>query len=292
MRIVVFGGTGFLGRRVVERLLRAGHAVRVASRHPATAAHGEAVFADVRDEESVADALAGADGAVNAVSLYVERGGTSFEDIHVDGARRVARRAAATGLRLVHVSGIGADARSGSAYVRARGRGETAVRGALAESTLLRPSAMFGDGDGLLASLDAVTRLPVVPLFGRGDTRLQPVYAGDVAMAAVRALEIPGAAGRTYELGGPEVFTYRALIERLLAHAGRRRVLLPVPFALWRAGARVLGLLPSPPLTIDQVILMQRDNVASEDLPGLPGLGLAPTPVAARLPSRGGGPPG
>jgi uncharacterized protein YbjT (DUF2867 family) len=284
MRIVVFGGTGFLGRRVAERLLRAGHDVRVASRHPETAEHGDAVYADVRDEASVADALAGTDGAVNAVSLYVERGGVSFEDIHVDGARRVARRAAAGGLRLVHVSGIGADARSDSAYVRARGRGETAVRGALAATTLLRPSAMFGDGDGLLASLDAVTRLPVVPLFGRGDTRLQPVYAGEVATAAVRALEAPAAAGRTYELGGPEVFTYRGLLERLLAHAGRRRVLLPVPFALWHGGARVLGLLPSPPLTIDQVILMQRDNVAAEGLPGLADLGIVPTPVEAKLP--------
>lgn len=296
MVIVVFGGSGFLGSRVVEELLHAGTSVRVATRHPdavrppaaakAGTARFEAVYADVRDEGSVATALAGSDGAVNAISLYVERGDATFDAVHVQGARHVARQMATAGLdRLVHISGIGADRSSGSAYIRARAHGEEAVRAALPAATIVRPSAMFGPGDALVANLDAITRLaPVIPLFGQGETRLQPVCVGDVAAAAARLVQRTESRGETYEFGGPEVLTYRSLVERLLAYTQRRCVLLPVPFGVWDLVARGLGALPSPPLTKDQVALMKRDNVAADDRPGFAELGMAPTALDKMLP--------
>ncbi|MEX2644548.1 MAG: complex I NDUFA9 subunit family protein [Acetobacterales bacterium] len=301
--IVVFGGSGFLGAHIIGHLLRAGRGVRVATRHPERVRRPpegpadppfEAVKADVHRAEQVAATLDGAEGAVNAVSLYVEHGGATFRSVHVEGARTVARQAAKAGVgRLVHLSGIGSDPRSEARYIRARGRGEEAVREALPEATLFRPSVMFGPDDGLLTTLDGITRsMPVIPLFGSGSTRLQPVYVGDVAAAAERALALPEASGRTYELGGPEVMTYRVLVRRVLTHTGRRRLLVPVPFSVWTAMARAAAAMPSPPITVDQVELMRRDNVAAPDIRGLPDLGLGPTPVGDILPGVVPGRPG
>lgn len=281
--ITVFGGTGFLGRAVVRRLAAAGTPVRVAARHPAAPAPpegggaGEPTMADVRDEGAVARAVAGAAGVVNAVGLYLERGGATFDAVHVEGAARVARLAREAGVeRLVHVSGIGADPRSRSRYVAARGRGEARVREQYPGAVILRPSVLFGPGDAFLRTLASVTRLPAVPLFGDGGTRLQPVHVDDVAAAVARALEEPGTAGRTYELGGARVHSYRAIVAAVLAHHRRRRPLLPVPFAAWRLLAALASVLPAPPLTRDQVALMEVDSVVGTDAGTFADLGIEP----------------
>ncbi len=287
--VTVFGGTGFLGRRIVARLLEQGCAVRVAVRHPERARTEQqgpgqlkAVEANVRDEEGVAAALEGAQAAVNAVSLYVEHGEVTFQEIHVEAAGRVARLGRAAGLdRLVHVSGIGSRPDSPSPYVRSRAAGEAAVRKGFGSATLLRPSVLFGPGDAFLSTLVRLVRLPVAPLFGRGETRLQPVFVDDVAAAAAGALD---AAGGLYELGGPRVYSYRELVETVARAGGRRPLLLPVPFPLWSFGAQLFSVLPNPPLTSDQLALLKEDNVADEQAKGLAALGVDPTPVEDVLP--------
>ena len=301
--VAVFGGTGFLGRQVVRRLLGRGFRVRVASRHPERApslpgAGVEAVGADVHDEASVASALAGAFGAVNAVGLYVERSGReTFHAVHVEAAARIARLVRAAGVqRLVHVSGIGADPASASGYIRARGEGEAAVREAFPGAALVRPSAMFGPDDRFLTTLARLLRLlPVYPLFGRGRTRLQPVHVEDVAEAIARIVAgAPGAGHPCYELGGPRVYSYAELLRVVADRTGARARLVPLPFALWEALAFLAGFAPGAPLTRGQVALMRRDNVASGGLPGLPELGIAPAALEDVVPAvaaRGGGRP-
>ena len=278
--VTVFGGTGFLGRRIVDALLARDVTVRVAARHPARGEGGTAadrrvpVQADLRDPHSVRAALDGADAAVNAVSLYVESRDATYQAIHVEGAGQLARAAAEAGLhRLVHISGIGSDASSTSAYIRARGEGEDAVRAGFPGATILRPSVMFGPDDAFLTTLiGLVRRMPVVPLFGDGSTRLQPVHVEDVAAAVAILLTASDPPAPTYELGGPEVLSYRALLELVMRHIDRRRPLLPVPFPVWNVLAAACRMLPSPPLTEGQVALMRQDNVAD---PGLPGFGRA-----------------
>ena len=292
--VTVFGGTGFLGRRIVERLAGDGVTVRVAARNPnrvsvieaPAGATIERLQADLRDRESVAAAVAGARGVVNAVGLYVERAGETFDAVHVAGAGNVADEAAKAGVaRLVHISGIGVDGASDSAYIRARANGEAAVREAFAEATILRPSVVFAPDDNFINLLLRLARvLPVLPLFGDGGAMLQPVFAGDVAEAAARALDDPAAAGKTYELGGPVPYSYRNLLHLVTTLGGHRRPLLPVPFPIWEIQARLAGILPNPPLTSDQVALMRHDNLASPDLPGLADLGITPTPLEAVLP--------
>jgi uncharacterized protein YbjT (DUF2867 family) len=290
--VTVFGGTGFLGRRIVERLGAAGARVRVAVRHttegvPPQGGDVEVVYADVRDGTTVAQAVRDSDAVVNAVGLYVERGEATFQAVHVDGAQEVARAAREAGIpRLVHLSGIGADVNSESSYVRSRALGELAVREAFTEATILRPSVLFGRGDALFRSLAAITRIsPVFPLFGDGSTRLQPVFVGDVAEAVVKAVGSPSASGKVYELGGPRVYRYKELVELVLVHLKRRRVLVPVPFFVWEIQATLLGILPNPPLTRDQVILMRRDNVVSDTALTFADLSITPRPVEAELPS-------
>jgi NADH dehydrogenase len=282
-RVTVFGGTGLLGGRIVAAALARGFSVRAAIRHPertrppaGSDGRFEAVRANVRDPSSVAAALEGTQAAVNAVSLYHQRRGPTFRSVHVDGARTVAEAAARAGLeRLVHLSGIGADPESRDAYIRARGQGELAVRVAFPAAVILRPSAVFAEDAGLLATLEAALRgAPVVPLFGRGDTRMQPVHAGDVAEAAVAALTADDAAGRVYELGGPETLTYAELLDRVMRAAGRRRPTVPMPFAAWDALARASARLRNPPVTRGVVALMRRDNTAAPGLPGLADLGV------------------
>jgi NADH dehydrogenase len=292
--ITVFGGTGFLGKRIVGMLAGGGAKVRVATRDPgrpsAAGASADTIIdhvrADVRNPGSIARAVAGAQGVVNAVGLYAEHGGETFEAIHVVGAGDIADEAAKAGVaRLVHVSGIGIDQASRSPYVRSRARGEDAATEAFPNVTILRPSVLFAPDDNFINLLLRFARLmPAIPLFGDGSTLLQPVFAGDVAAAAIRALEDPAAPGRTYELGGPGIYSYRELLELVMAHGGRRRGLLPVPFALWDVQARLAGLLPNPPLTRDQVALMRHDNVVSAGLPGLADLGITPTSLEGTLP--------
>jgi uncharacterized protein YbjT (DUF2867 family) len=294
--VSVFGGTGFLGRCLVQRLAREGTSVRVAVRHAdrarsavqAAALDRVEVFgADVRDPATIAPALAGAGAVVDAVSAYVETGGVTFEAVHVRGAETLARRAAAAGVaRFVLVSGIGADPESGSPYIRARGRGERAVQQEFPGATIVRPSAMFGPGDALFGTLDHLARLlPVLPLIGGGHTRLQPVYVEDVAEAIARILADPATTGQTYELAGPTVYTLRELFVIALRIIGKRRLLVPVPFAVAEVQARLFELLPNPPLSSGQVDLLKTDNVASGSLPGLRELDILPKAIEVIVPT-------
>jgi uncharacterized protein YbjT (DUF2867 family) len=294
--VVVFGGGGFLGRRLVHRLTAEGKTVRVAVRHPDAARVGlqaigfdqvTVVPADVRDQASVAAAIVGADAVVNTVSAYVERGGVTFEAVHVQGAETVAREAVAAGVgRLVLVSGIGADPDSTSPYIRARGRGELVVQQTFPGATIVRPGAMFGPGDALFGTLaDLVRLLPVLPLIGGGRTRLQPVFVEDVAEAIASIVTDPGTVGRTYELTGREVYTLRELVTMTLRFMGKRRLLIPVPLAVAEIQARLFELLPNPPLTTGQVDLLKADNVASGKLPGLQELQIQPKKVEEVVPT-------
>jgi uncharacterized protein YbjT (DUF2867 family) len=294
--VSVFGGTGFLGRRLVRRLAAEGATLRIAVRSPdrarsvlrAADLDRVTVFgADVRDQASVAAAVAGVDAVVNAVSAYIEKPGVTFESVHERGARTVAEEAVSAGVaRLVLVSGIGADPESGSRYIRARGRGELLVRQAFPSATIVRPSAMFGPGDALFGTLaDIVRLLPVVPLIGGGRTRLQPVYVDDVAEAIVRMLADRGTAGQTYELAGPGVYTLRELISFALRLIDKRRLLVPMPFAVAEIQARLFEFLPSPPLTTSQVDLLRVDNLASGALPGFRELNIRPKTIEDIVPT-------
>jgi uncharacterized protein YbjT (DUF2867 family) len=297
--VSVFGGTGFLGRRLVRRLAAEGATVRVAVRRSdlARSALGAAGLdqvavcgADVRDRASVAAAVAGADAVVNAVSAYVEKGDVTFESVHERGAGTVAREAAAAGVaRLVLVSGIGANPESASPYIGARGRGELVVQQAFPGATIVRPGAMFGPGDALFGTLADIARLlPVVPLIGGGRTRLQPVYVEDVAEAIVRMLADRGTAGRIYELASPGVYTLRELVSFAQRLIGRPPLVVPVPFAVAEVLARLFELLPSPPLTTNQVDLLRADNVASGTLPGFRELDILPKAVEDIVPTHVG----
>jgi NADH dehydrogenase len=293
--VTVFGGTGFLGQRIVRHLRERDVPVRVASRHPERArellgdgAPGlHSIAADVHDDRSVADAIAGSDAVVNAVSLYVEHGHETFQSVHVEAARRVAAEAQRAGvMRLVHVSGIGADPASTSAYIRSRGEGESAVRAAYPNAVIIRPAVMFAADDAFLTTIVALLRrLPVYPMFGRGETRLQPVHAEDVAEAIARILQGSEEQPRTIECGGPRIYSYEQLLRTIAEGAGVKATLLPLPFLAWHAVASISEFLPRPPITRNQVELMQVDNVAAADVPGLSTLGIMPRPVEEIIPT-------
>src|SRR5215472_2077878 len=284
--VTIFGGTGFLGRRIVRHLRLHGFCVRVASRHPD---RGDALLppddpqlrsikADVHDERSVAEALADAYGAVNAVSLYVEHGRETFHSVHVESAQRVAAQAQRARVkRLIHVSGIGADSRSQSLYIRKRGEGELAVREAFADAILIRPAVMLGPDDAFLPSiLKLLERLPIYPMFGNGQMRLQPVYVEDVGQAIAKLLQRAQTRPIMFECGGPRVYSYEEFLRTVASAAGIKPILIPVPFAAWHALAWIAEMLPSPPITRNQVELMQVDSASSSDTPGMGELGISP----------------
>ena len=299
--ITVFGGSGFLGREIVRRLAGDGAQVRVAVRHPerasflaepGTAGLITTVHADVWDEATVGPAVAGSDAVVNTVGHYVERGRATFEAIHGRGAMHVARASARAGARrLVHVSGIGADLESRSPYVRARATGERLVQEEFPGATILRPSVMFGPVDAFFNRLAALARaMPILPLFGTGDVRLQPVYVVDVAGAVAKALTMEDAKGRIYELGGPRVYTYKALLQLVLQELGRKRLLMPVPYLAWELLAALMAPLPNRPISRDQVVLMRRDNVVGPNALSFADLGLVPSalePILSSYVGRG-----
>jgi uncharacterized protein YbjT (DUF2867 family) len=295
-QVTVFGGSGFLGREIVKRLAGDGAAVRVAVRHPerasflaepGTAGPITIVHADVWVEATVGPAVAGSDAVVNTVGHYVERGRATFEAIHGQGAMHVARASAVAGVRrLVHISGIGADPKSESPYVCARAVGERFVQEEFPGATILRPSVMFGPEDAFFNRLAALARvMPVLPLFGTGDVTLQPVYVGDVARAVAKALAMEAAKGQLYELGGPRAYTYKALLQLVLRELGRKRLLMPVPYAIWELLAALMAPLPNRPISRDQVMLMRRDNVVGPNASSFADLGLAPRAVEQILPS-------
>ena len=295
-RTAVLGGSGFIGRYVVQRLAARGDVIPVGCRYAEEAKFltplgnvGQiaAVNIDIEDEQLLPAFLAGSNAVVNCVGILTERGRQTFERVHHQGPARLARLAREAGVeRLVHISAIGADPRSRSAYARTQAQGEAAVRDSFPTATILRPSIVFGPEDQFFNRFAAMAMVsPVLPLIGGGRTRFQPVYVGDVAAAVLKCLEDPTTAGRTYELGGPKIYTFRQLVELLLAEIRRKRLLIDVPFGVAELQARLLSLLPSPPLTPDQVELLKTDNVVSSSALTLATLGITPTAVEAILPS-------
>jgi uncharacterized protein YbjT (DUF2867 family) len=273
--VTVFGGSGFLGRHVVRALAKQGYRIRVAVRRPHLAGHLQplgrvgqihAVQANLRFPESVQAAARDADAIINLVGILFESGRQRFDAVHTEGAETVARAATSLRAELVHVSAIGADGGSASQYARSKALGEKLALAAHPAAVILRPSILFGPEDSFFNRFASMARVaPALPLIGGGRTRFQPVFAGDVARAVVAALEERGKPGFTYELGGPETRSFKELMQFMLASIGRRRMLVPLPFPVAKFQASFLQLLPKPLLTVDQVELLRRDNVVSED---------------------------
>ena len=295
-RTAVLGGSGFIGRYIVQRLAARGDVIPVGCRHAQEAKFlmplgnvGQIATINVTigDEQVLHAFLAGNDALVNCVGILRESGAQTFERAHHTGPARLARLAREARIeRFVHISAIGADSRSTSAYARTKAAGEAAVRDAFPTVTILRPSVVFGPEDQFFNRFAAIAAIsPVLPLIGGGHTRFQPVYVGDVANAVLKCLDDPTTAGRTYELGGPKVYTFRELIQLLLDEIRRKRLLANLPFGLAAAQARLMSILPSPPLTPDQVELLKRDNVVSSSALTLSTLGITPTAVEAILPT-------
>ena len=298
--VTVWGGTGFVGRYVVRSLARAGWRIRVTARHAHVAPElrvmgevGQIEFssANLRNPEAVARTVADAQAVVNLVGVLQQGGRQTFQALQADGAAALAQAAAAAGVeRFVQVSAIGADPAGASLYARTKAAGEAAVRAAIPTATVLRPSVVFGPEDDFFNRFAAMAALsPVLPLIGGGRTRFQPVYAGDVGEAVARALGRADARGRTYELGGPAVDDFRALMELMMREIGRYRGLVPVPFPvaglLGKAGDVVAAMQLPAPVTSDQVELLKRDNVCDPALPGLAELGVEATALQAVLPT-------
>jgi len=294
-RVTVFGGSGFIGRYLVEKLADRDAVVAVAVRDVEGAKFlrtlgqvGQVapVPCAVQNEDSVAAAVAGSDAVINLVGILAQRGNQTFRALHERAPATIARAAAAAGVkRLVHVSALGADPAGPSKYARSKAAGEAAVRAAFPQATILRPSLVFGPEDGFFNLLGGLARLsPVLPLYNWGRTRFQPVWVGDVASAAMAALDRADAPGATWELGGPHVRSFAELARFVLSETRRRQLLLPLP---WQAGippALVLGLLPKPPLTLDQLYQLRADSVVSDGATGLADLGIRPTAVEAIVP--------
>lgn len=295
--VTVFGGSGFVGGQVVRALAKAGHRVRVAVRNPNLAyrmrmlgdvGQIEVVQANVRNVPSVARAVDGAEAVVNLVGVLWENGRQKFQTLHVMGAKTVAEQAKAAGAaRLVQVSALGADVNSSSRYLRTKAEGEAAVRAVFPGAVVIRPSAVFGAEDKFFNKFGQMAALfPALPLIGGGETKFQPVYVGDVAAVVAKAVSSPAAEGLTYELGGPAVYSFKALMELILRETGRNRVLAPIPFFAAGLIGKVGDLSPiAPPLTSDQVESLKTDNVADHGLPGLAEAGVVPTAVEAVVPS-------
>ncbi len=297
--VTVFGGAGFLGRYVVRALAKRGYRVLVACRRPDLVGHLQpmgsmgqihAVQANLRVRWSIDRAVQEADHVVNLAGVLFESGKQRFDAVHDFGVRGVAEAAQARRIGLTHVSAIGASADSRSAYAQSKARGEAAVFETVKNAVVFRPSIMFGQEDRFFNRFANMARYsPVLPLIGGGETRFQPVYVGDVAEAIARSVDGRIAGGQVYELGGPEVLTFRQCMERMLEVIGRERMLIGVPWLVARLQAAFLGLLPNPLLTSDQVLLLQSDNVvpAEAEHAGrtLEGLGIPRQSLDAILPT-------
>jgi uncharacterized protein YbjT (DUF2867 family) len=297
--VAVFGGSGFLGRHVVRALAQRQYRIRVAVRRPDLCGHlrpmgrvGQihAVQANLRYPDSVAAAVRDADVVVNLVGILFERGNQRFDAVQSEGVEAVALAAKAVGARLVHISAIGADENSPAHYARSKAEGEKRVLAAVPASTIMRPSIVFGPEDDFFNRFAALARMaPALPLPGGGHTGFQPVFAGDVGEAVAKAVDGNTKPGMIYELGGPDIRTFKELMELTLATIQRRRLLVPVPFALLKLQAMILQFAPKPPITPDQVELLKRDNIVSaeakRDGRTLEALGITPESVDAIVPS-------
>ena len=297
--ITVFGGSGFLGRHVIRALARRDYRIRVAVRRPDLAGHLQPlgrvgqimpVQANLRYPDSVASALRGAEVAINLVGILAPSGRQTFNAVQARGPGVIAEAAAAIGARMVHVSALGADENSESAYARSKAEGEQAVRASVPDAVIFRPSVMFGADDQFTNRFATLARMsPVLPLVG-GDTKMQPAFVGDVARAIAEAVEGHARSGASYELGGPEVLSMREIMAFILKTIERERMLVPLPFAIARLKAYLLQFAPQPfTLTPDQVTLLQSDNVVSTEAQAagltLEGLGIMPEAMAAIAPS-------
>ncbi|MGD9615892.1 MAG: complex I NDUFA9 subunit family protein [Alphaproteobacteria bacterium] len=295
-RVAILGGAGFIGRYVVKRLAERGDIVAVGGRNAASAKFlklkgnvGQVALLNVslNDERLLRAFVSTGDIVVNLVGVLRESGSQRFEAVHHIGPARLARIAREAGIeRFIQMSAIGADPRSPSAYARTKAAGEAAARDAFPTATILRPSAVFGPEDQFFNRFAAIATVsPVLPLIGGGETLFQPVYVGDVAEAVVRVIDESSTAGRTYELGGPKIYSLRALMELLLEEIRRKRLLVSVPFGAAAIQARLLSLLPDAPLTPDQVEMLKYDNIVSPNALGFEALGIEPTAVEAILPT-------
>ena len=295
-RVAILGGAGFIGRYVVKRLAERGDVLTVGGRTAAGAKFlklkgdvGQVglVNLSIADERLLPSFVAGNDAVVNLVGILHESGAQRFDLVHHVAPARLARLAREAGVpRFGHISAIGADARSSTAYQRSKAAGEQAVRDAFPTATILRPSIVIGPEDQFFNRLAALATIsPFIPLIGGGEVRFQPVYVGDVADAVVRVIDDPASAGRTYELGGPRVYTLRQLTELLLAEIRKKRLLVDLPYGLASLQARLMSLLPNPPLTPDQVEMLKGDNIVSSGALTLATLGIAATAVEAVLPT-------
>jgi NADH dehydrogenase len=295
-RTAVLGGSGFIGRYIVKRLAARGEVIAVGCRNAEAAKHlkplgdvGQIVPLNVGigDDALLPAFLAGNDSLVNCVGILRESGAQTFELVHHTGPARLARFARETGVdRFIHISAIGADPRSSSAYARTKAAGEQAVRDAFPTVTILRPSVVFGPEDQFFNRFATMATVsPVLPLIGGGETRFQPVYVGDVADAIVACLEDSATAGRIYELGGPKIYSFREVLELVLSEIRRKRRFIDLPFAVAAFQAKLMSILPSPPLTLDQVELLKGDNIVSSGALTLASLGLTPTPAELVLPT-------
>jgi uncharacterized protein YbjT (DUF2867 family) len=295
-RTAILGGSGFIGRYVVKRLAARGEVIAVGCRNAEAAKHlkplgdvGQIMPLNVGigNETLLPAFLAGNDSLVNCVGVLRESGAQTFELVHYTGPARLARLAREAGVdRFVHISAIGADPRSSSAYARTKAVGEQAVRDAFPTATILRPSVVFGPEDHFFNRFAAMAMFsPALPLIGAGETRFQPVYVGDVADAVVTCLEDPATAGRVYELGGPKIYTFREVLELVLSEIRRKRRFVDLPFGFAAFQARLMSILPSPPLTPDQVELLKSDNIVSSGALTLASLGITPTPAEVVLPT-------
>jgi NADH dehydrogenase len=297
--VTVYGGSGFLGRHVVRALAKRDYRIRVAVRRPELAGHLQplgrvgqihAVQANLRNAASVEAAARDAQVLVNLVGILFERSRQRFDTIHTYGAEQVALAANAHGARLVHVSAIGADEQSSSLYGRSKAAAERLVLAAQPQAVIMRPSILFGPEDDFFNRFAALARMsPALPLIGGGLTRFQPVFVGDAATAIADAVDGTTRAGTIYELGGPEVKTFKEILQFVLATIERKRLLLPLPFFAAKLQAMVLKYMPKPMLTPDQVEMLRADNVVSQAAQAedrtLQGLGIEPEPFEAIVPS-------
>ena len=297
--VTIFGGSGFIGSHVARALARRGYRMRIAVRRPNQAAHLQplgnvgqihAVQANLRYRWSVDRAVEGADHVINLVGILAESGRQTFDAVQDFGARAVAEAARVAGASLTQISAIGADENSESGYARSKALGEKAALETVKDAVILRNSIVFGPEDSFFNRFADMARYsPALPLIGGGETRFQPVYVGDVAEAIARSVDGRVAGGRIYELGGPEVLTFRQCMEEMLKVIDRKRLLVTVPWPVAELMGSVLGMLPGALLTSDQVTQLRSDNIVSEEADAagrtLQGLGIAPQSIDAILPS-------